>query len=112
MSNPHDTPDDPICGNCGNPLSKHFPEQCGHKWTIYCNKVTNGDVFTEEPSYEQQLEADIAELVGLLRMGRELSEASRDTLQGTPAKRIRALEHTNRIIALYDAAIDKHGGNA
>ncbi len=36
---------DPICGNCGNPLSKHF-----HEREEYCNDTTTGDVFTDEPS--------------------------------------------------------------
>ena len=38
----------PICGACGNPLSKHFHEQSG----VYCNSVTTGDRFTDEPSDE------------------------------------------------------------
>ena len=35
---------DPICGNCGNPLSKHFDED-----EMFCNETTNGDVFTSTP---------------------------------------------------------------
>ena len=36
---------DPICGNCGNPLSKHY-----HEDEEYCNKLTNGDIFTDDPN--------------------------------------------------------------
>ena len=36
---------DPICGNCGQPLSKHY-----HEDDEYCYDNTNGDVFTDEPS--------------------------------------------------------------
>jgi len=57
-----------------------------------------------------RLKTTVIELVELLQKGRELSEACRDTFQGTPAKRIRALEDTDRIIVLYEAAIAKHGG--
>lgn len=39
------TEKDPICGECGKPLSKHF-----HEDREYCNEVTNGDVFTDDPS--------------------------------------------------------------
>lgn len=35
---------DKICGNCGNPYSKHYFEE-----EIFCNDFTNGDVFTDEP---------------------------------------------------------------
>lgn len=41
---------DPICGNCGNALSKHFREKYGEEERIYCNTRTNGDVFTDEPA--------------------------------------------------------------
>lgn len=41
---------DPVCGNCGNPLSAHFVESYGREVRTYCNQVTNGDVFTDEPS--------------------------------------------------------------
>ena len=43
----HDS--DPICGNCGKPRSHHFREPCGLN-NRYCNQITNGDVFTAEPS--------------------------------------------------------------
>lgn len=41
---------DPVCGNCGNPLSKHFVERYGDEVRTYCNQTTNGDIFTDEPS--------------------------------------------------------------
>lgn len=37
-------PGDPICGNCGNPLSKHY-----HEHEEFCNLTTTGDIFTDEP---------------------------------------------------------------
>lgn len=40
---------DPICGSCGNPLSKHYREKVGDEERLYCNTYTNGDVFTREP---------------------------------------------------------------
>lgn len=40
---------DPVCGNCGNPLSAHYRERCGAETRVYCNTTTNGDVFTDEP---------------------------------------------------------------
>lgn len=43
-------PTDPVCGNCGNPLSQHFVEGYGSEVRTYCNQTTNGDVFTDEPS--------------------------------------------------------------
>jgi len=36
--------DDPICGNCFAPLSKHF-----HENEIYCFPNTTGDIFKDEP---------------------------------------------------------------
>lgn len=47
---------DPICGNCGNPLSKHYPERYGDELRTYCNTTTNGDVFTDEPQDSAILE--------------------------------------------------------
>ena len=41
---------DPVCGNCGNPLSQHFVESYGSEVRTYCNQVTNGDIFTDEPT--------------------------------------------------------------
>lgn len=41
---------EPICGNCGNPLSKHYREKVREEERLYCNTFTNGDVFTSEPS--------------------------------------------------------------
>lgn len=41
---------DAICGNCGNRFDKHFPERHGGEDFVFCNQVTNGDVFTSEPS--------------------------------------------------------------
>lgn len=38
---------DPICGNCGNPLSKHL-----HEREEYCNDTTTGDIFTDDPRAE------------------------------------------------------------
>jgi len=43
--------DDPICGNCGKPLSKHY-----HENEIYCNALTTGDIFTDEPLEERILD--------------------------------------------------------
>lgn len=36
---------DPICGNCGKALSKHY-----HESEVFCFTHTNGDVFTDEPN--------------------------------------------------------------
>lgn len=47
---------DPICGNCGNPLSKHYPERYGDELRTYCNTTTSGDVFTDEPQDSAILE--------------------------------------------------------
>lgn len=52
----------------------------------------------------------VAELVALLRMGKELAEAARDSTQGTPQKRYRAASEANAILERYDAAIAKNGG--
>lgn len=35
---------DPICGNCGQPYSKHYFER-----EIYCYQNTNGDIYRAEP---------------------------------------------------------------
>ena len=35
---------DPICGNCGQPYSKHYFER-----EDYCYHDTTGDVFMDEP---------------------------------------------------------------
>jgi hypothetical protein len=43
----HDS--DTICGNCGTPRSHHFHDPCGLN-NRYCNQITDGDVFTSEPS--------------------------------------------------------------
>ncbi len=57
---------DPICGNCGKPLSVHF-----HEDAEYCYPNTNGDIFTSEPSvhmvyaYLESHEPDM--LVNLIR---------------------------------------------
>lgn len=40
---------DPICGNCGNPLSEHFVETYGSETRMYCYTHTTGDIFTDEP---------------------------------------------------------------
>lgn len=40
---------DPICGNCNKPRSHHFHDPCGLN-NRYCNQITDGDVFTAEPS--------------------------------------------------------------
>lgn len=42
---------DPRCGACGKHLSRHFHERDG----VFCNRVTNGDAFTCEPSDETVL---------------------------------------------------------
>lgn len=43
MENPN-----PTCGSCGKPLSQHLHEVDG----AYCNEITNGDVFIDQPSDE------------------------------------------------------------
>lgn len=48
---------DPICGNCGNPRSKHYFEFD----QVYCNATTNGDIYTTEAPRELILE-QLAEL--------------------------------------------------
>lgn len=41
---------DPVCGNCGNPLTQHYVESHPREGQrIYCNTFTNGDLFTSEP---------------------------------------------------------------
>lgn len=47
MSSKHDN--DPICGNCDKPRSHHFHDPCGLN-NRYCNQITDGDVFTSDPS--------------------------------------------------------------
>jgi len=47
---------DPICGNCGKPLSKHFKED----QTYFCYEHTNGDAFDNEPS-ERWLDQKVIE---------------------------------------------------
>lgn len=49
---------DPVCGNCGNPRSRHFVESYGSEVRTYCFLDTNGDVFTSDPS-----DADIMEML-------------------------------------------------
>ncbi len=34
-----------VCGNCGKQWDKHH-----HEDEAYCNLVTNGDIFTDDPS--------------------------------------------------------------
>lgn len=41
---------DAICGNCGKPYSKHYFEKYGDEDRVYCNTLTNGDIFTDTPS--------------------------------------------------------------
>ena len=41
---------DAICGNCGNAYSKHYFEPYGEEQRVYCNMLTNGDIFTDTPS--------------------------------------------------------------
>lgn len=40
------TADDPICGACLRRRSNHYAED----GQLFCNKITNGDVFTTEPA--------------------------------------------------------------
>ena len=47
---------DPICGNCGNPQTKHYREHYGNEVRTYCNTFTNGDVFTDYPQDSAILE--------------------------------------------------------
>lgn len=56
-------------------------------------------------------ETTVAELVALLRMGRELSRSSRDIEAFFAAvNRDRATADVNRILGQYDEAIATHGG--
>ncbi len=60
-----------------------------------------------------KLRAAVAELVGLLRMGQELKDAAYDEGQYAiydPPQHKEARVESLRIIALYNAAIAKHGG--
>lgn len=41
---------DAVCGNCGNRFASHFHELHNGEQFAFCNQVTNGDVFTSEPS--------------------------------------------------------------
>lgn len=59
---------------------------------------------------KQQLETTVAELVALLRQGKELAEAARDATFYSGEKMKRAIADRDRILDQYDAAIAKHGG--
>jgi hypothetical protein len=37
----------PICGNCGKPYGSHYFER-----EVYCNTVTNGDIWSDDPPEE------------------------------------------------------------
>jgi len=54
-----DNTKDPICGNCGNPLSTHHRE--AHRSDIFCNLTTTGDIYTTEPQ-EDMITARMVEL--------------------------------------------------
>lgn len=74
------------------------------------------DVFQESSDRAmrvQQLETTVAELVSLLRMGQELKDAAYDEGQYAmydPPQSKESRVESLRIIALYNAAIAKHGG--
>jgi len=45
---------DPICGDCGNPKSKHLTKR--GRSALFCNADTTGNLFTDEPTQEAILE--------------------------------------------------------
>ena len=100
------------CHDCGN-VAIH--EDRITPWVL-CKKCGSQDTRPTKPpppTREQQLESTVAELVGLLRMGQELSEASRDIeayRHCGQGKMQRAESEVKRILGLYDEAIAKHGG--
>lgn len=77
-------------------------------------RVSTGEQFREAlAEHDYRKDTTVAELVALLRMGRELAEASRDIevfRHVGQGKMERATDDVNRILGQYDAAIAKHGG--
>lgn len=57
-----------------------------------------------------QLKTTVAELVALLRMGKELAEAAGDATFYSGEKMKRAIADRDRILGQYDEAIAEHGG--
>lgn len=43
-----------ICGSCGQSYANHHHEYdisyCNKRYISYCNTITNGDTFTDDPS--------------------------------------------------------------
>jgi hypothetical protein len=113
MTNPHDTP------------------ELREKFTTWWNQLFDGDFVLwndDGPEWPHMWDSwtswlacraanapEVAELVGLLRKGRELYEAACEEgfqVYGVPEKHKAARDRTREILDQYDAAIAKHGGNA